>query len=250
MNPYSVWVISGIVIVVIVVLWYTPFSHRHTFDVCISMLLGGLLLGRLVHVILQWGYYAYHVNEAFETTLSGIDWRGACVGALIFGWGMAKFRGIAYARFLELLTWVVPLLGITGWAGCGQIGCAYGQEVPRLTDFSPLLVWDAYDIYGIFVPRFSTQPLGIGLLVLWLGVLLVIQWGGWLLGRRFAIALLGLALIMFGLGFLRGDSVPRIANLRADQCLDLAIVIGCIVWLMSGFGSSTTSRNPTVPVQE
>jgi prolipoprotein diacylglyceryltransferase len=58
-------------------------------------------------------------------------------------------------------------------------------------------------------------------------VLLILSLGlqsrGVLTGRRFWLILTLMSLSMFFIGFLRGDSVPILAELRLDQWLDLAL---------------------------
>jgi prolipoprotein diacylglyceryltransferase len=193
-------------------------------DVCLGALAGGIVVARLFHVLLHWDYFADNIGEAFRLNAGGLDWHGAVLGGLIGLWLAARWRKLRFPAALDALTLALPLLALASWAGCLASACGYGAEVDTLAHYSPFVVSETPDIYGIVAPRYNTQLFGI---LLALGLLLItvlLFWRGWLVLRRFWLVLALLSLCLFVIGFYRGDAVPLIAGLRADQWLDGMLV--------------------------
>ncbi len=201
-------------------------------DACLGALLGGVLLARAGHVLLHRYYFEIHPDEIIQLSAGGLDWHGALVGGLLGFVLVSRWRGQAASPLFDWLALVVPLLALLAWWGCGAAHCAYGAEVETLADHPGWLVWEAADVYNIRAPRYAVQPLGMALSGMLLLVMLGLIWRGWLRGRRLGIAMLGLALGMFALGFLRGDYNPGAGPLRADQALDLLVAAGGLALLV------------------
>lgn len=208
-------------------------ARARTADALLLGLLGGVLLGRAVHVALYWAYFAVHPDEIARLLAGGLDWRGATLGAvggLLLG---ARLRGIDGRALLERLAPCLPLLAAAGWLGCAQALCAAGAEVATLVGLPSWLVAEGLDLYGAEAPRWQTQNVGAAAAGLW-GALLLLAFGVRVArGRLFGLGLAGVALLMFSLGFLRGDYNPTLAGLRVDQWLD--------AWLF-GVGVVYTAR--------
>ena len=97
------------------------------------------------------------------------------------------------------------------------------------------MLFRSRDIFGIVAPRFHTQLLGL-LAAL---TLLCIAW--WLARRnaprRFWWLWLLWSLLMFAIGFLRGDAVLLWHSLRLDQVYDLILI---------GFAAVCLSRRQSI----
>lgn len=194
--------------------------RARTADALLLGLVAGVLLGRALHVALYWVYFAAHPDEITRLLTGGLDWRGATLGAVggvLLG---ARLRGVDGRALLERLAPCVPLLAAAGWLGCAQALCAAGAELVSLVGLPAWLAAEGLDLYGAEAPRWQTQTVGAAAAGLWGALLLLAAWRGSARGRLFGIGLAGVALLMFALGFLRGDYNPVLAGLRADQWLD------------------------------
>lgn len=236
---YTVLVSTAILLALVIGL--RGLRHRRypgpVLDVLLAGLGGGLLLARLEHVLLHWGYFRDHESAILNVQAGGLGWHGAVIGALLGLWMAARLRRIEAGHLLALMAPALPLLAFFAWWGCGANHCAYGAEVPTLAAHPDWLVWEAPDIFNLSAPRYRTQQLGMllaaSLLMLW-----------WPLARRDAfrmeparrlwLLLLLLSAGMFGLGFLRGDEVLAAGGLRGDQWLDL--FTAALAALLLGFG--------------
>lgn len=209
-------------------------------DAYLLALVGGLVAARLLHVGLHWAYFQDHTGEILNWRAGGLDWRGAVLGAWLSLHLVSGRWGLRRVAVYDALTLLVPLLAMGGWWGCWAASCAYGAEVVTLADYPAWLVWEGRDVFGIYAPRFHTQQVGLlGALAL---LLLAIIWlrRGWLFGRRVWLMLLLLALLMFALGFGRGDATLTVAGWRVEQGLDGLIAFMALGQLFTG------RRNPKV----
>jgi prolipoprotein diacylglyceryltransferase len=208
---------------------HTAIRLSHAVDVYLGGLIVGVVLARLLHILLNWNYFTYNLNEAFQLSAGGLNWHGAVIGGLIGIGIMARWRHIPARDLIDGLTPSLALVTLAVWYGCWAAACAYGKEVATLADYPAFIVWEGPDIFGLYAPRFNTHPLGMGFALFLLVVALVslrirrlMYWRFWLL---LALASLG----MFGLGFLRGDYAITIAvgdgHLRLDQGLDILMLI-------------------------
>jgi phosphatidylglycerol:prolipoprotein diacylglycerol transferase len=200
-----------------------PGQRGRAADVLLAGLAGGLAGARLVYVLLRWSHYAYHPEDILGAGVGGFNWHGAVLGALAAMLLAARLRRADLPALLGNAAPGIPLIAMAALAGCIGAGCAYGREVfPE--DAALWLAWEGVDVYGVLAPRYATQALALALLA---GPLLLAAWLVWrgVAGRWRCWALLAwLAAVMFGVGFLRGDPVPFVAGLRADQWLDLLIL--------------------------
>lgn len=224
MPTYTFLVGLGILISGGYALLNTPSDQRgKTADVLLIGLVGALIVGRIEHLILNWGHFSFHTDEIIQLRAGGIDWHGALVGVGIGLWIGSRWRKITVYPIVNRLVLAIPLIGLMAWWGCGANSCAYGTEIETLSAYPSWLVWEGRDIFGLFAPRFRTQFIGLllygGLLLL----TLLLLWRGWLLRGRLSLILLLFSLIMFALGFLRGDFAVYWYGLRIDQWLDLVV---------------------------
>jgi prolipoprotein diacylglyceryltransferase len=144
---------------------------------------------------------------------------------------VCRWRKLEFARLLDVLTPALPLLALAGWWGCRAANCGFGAEVDTLANYPPLVVAELPDVYGIPAPRYNTQAFGLALALLVFGLTVWLFRRGLLVGRRFWLVLALLSAGMFGIGFFRADYAVEIVNLRADQWLDLGVLLVSVVCL-------------------
>lgn len=209
----------------------TAFPVR-VIDALLPALVIGYALARIEHVILQWNYFsaaAISLREwVFPTYEGGLGWHGALIGGFFGLWIGARWQRIAWGRLIAAFAPALPLIALGGWAGCAAVGCGYGIEVDTLARYSPVLVHEARDIFGIVAPRFATQAWGIVLAFVVVLVLYAPR-GKTPTLRRVFIGVAVLSGGMFVIGLLRADSVVYWSGVRADQGLDLIVSVWGLV---------------------
>ncbi len=124
----------------------------------------------------------------------------------------------------------LPLLFALGWLGCAAAACAAGKDAPP--GALPFAVnWP--DLYGVVLPRWPTQLIGLGLNLIAFGYLFSQRDRRWPRGARFALALILVALSSFLVSAVRGDEMPLVAGQRLDVVAAAAMVV------LGGLGLAT-----------
>lgn len=200
-------------------------AKNRVIDLAIGALIGGLIAARAGHVLLQLDYFTTHPAEILHYERGGLNWHGAVIGGLVGLWFAARLRKIALTPLLDSLALIFPLVMLAGWRGCMGASCAYGSEITRMAAYPAWLVWETADSYGLIAPRYATQLIGALLALCLLALAILLHRRNWLPGQRFWFILVLASIGMFGIGFLRGDSMLKIAELRLDQWLDLLLII-------------------------
>lgn len=196
------------------------------------MLAGGLVFARLEHLLLNWDYFARQVPDIAQWIFpqrgeAGLEWHGAFFGALLILLIYPK-RWLAtnanrMTLFMPAFALTFTLIAFCAWVTCAAQGCAYGAEVDTLARYSPLIVGETRDLYGIPAPRYNTQFFGAGLSLVCFMLTLFFYWRGLLKTRMLWMILMLFSAGMFFIGFYRADFSPRWFGLRADQALDMLL---------------------------
>ena len=226
LQTFSLALALAIALAVVIALSRRPARTGATLDVCLLALAGGLLAARGGHILLHAAYFAAVPADMLRAGSGGLEWHSGLAGALGGLWLGARWRRVDGRALLDVLTPAPALLALGAWRGCVAAGCGFGREVDTLAHHPPLLVAELPDVYAIHAPRYNTPLSGmlLALVALLLAGLLFRR--GRLRGLRFWLLTLLLAAGMFLIGFLRADSVPMWAGLRADQWLDLVVMAG------------------------
>lgn len=185
----------------------------------------GVIGARAGHVLLNWEHFSNSTAEITQVSAGGLDWHGAVIGGLIGVALGARWRRLNSNQLLSSLMLAVPLITLSGWWGCLAANCGFGREVDTLANYPAWIVSEAPDVYGILAPRYNTQFFGLLLGVVALLIALILLWRGWLLYRRFWLLLAFISTGMFVVGFWRADFTLLLWGLRADQVLDLALLL-------------------------
>jgi phosphatidylglycerol:prolipoprotein diacylglycerol transferase len=212
-------------------------------DLGIAAIVGGLLGARLVYVLINGAYYATNLAEALMIWRGGLSWVGAVAGALLGAGWWARRLGEPLLPVLDAAALPIVLLSALTWAGCLAAGCAYGAEVAP----GQLPAWFAPptpDLYGLSVPRWPTQVLGM----VWGAFSLLVVFGlrrqRWPEGARGLYALGLVALGAFFIGFVRGDPMPLINGFRLD------VFGSALVLVVAAAGWALRVQSRTSPVAE
>ncbi len=208
------------------VLYRTPADERlRVFDVLIGGLIGGLILARVQHVLINWNHFVFHRNEILQINAGGLDWHGAFLGAGIGVLLVARWRKVNLVCLVDRLTLLLPLLLIAMWWGCWSASCNYGREVATLADYPAWFVWEGRDIFGLYAPRFHTQFVGITLSVFLMLLTLVLFFKKWLVFRRFWLLSISVTCIIFCIRWLQGDYSPTLSQIPIGYYFDIVLVV-------------------------
>jgi phosphatidylglycerol:prolipoprotein diacylglycerol transferase len=235
---YTVLIDAGIVAALAALYLQAPASKRTLWlDIGLAATVGGFVGARLLYVSLNANYYLPHIDEVVQVWQGGLAWPGAPAGALLGAWLYARRRSEGLTRVLDALALPLGLLSFLSWGGCLAAGCAYGYQVTS-GQLPGWLVSQAPDLYGVVVPRFPTQALGMA----WSVLAMLAIWGTlraqrqssrrWAAGAGGAYALSLAALGVFLLSFTRGDPAPLVGGFRIDVVGSaLVLVIATAVWV-------------------
>jgi phosphatidylglycerol:prolipoprotein diacylglycerol transferase len=197
----------------------------HWIDCAIGAVIGGIVGARALHVILAAGYFSAHTDQIWSLTSGGLDWHGAIFGGVM---GLALVAWLSRVRLADLtdaIALVFPLAAALVWAGSGSAASAYGLEVGTLADYPGWLVTESPDVYGAIAPRLDLPHLAIAIsLTLW-ALIIILHLAHRGSGLRLWLTAGLLSLIMAFMSFFRGDVTVYWAGHRADQVLDLAVLL-------------------------
>lgn len=199
---------------------------RDWFDGALAAALGALLIGRVVFVWLNAGYFAENPFEAWQIWLGGLNAHGALLGGLAGLWLWARITRRPFYPYAGLLAPGLALLAAFGWAACRFEGCAYGLPAAL-----GLLTADLPDNFGVFAVRYRTQLFGM------MGSLLVFGLSLWAYRRArpsllFWGVMAGLAFVRAAVALGRGDPAPLLAGWRLDLLVDLGLLVISLLALL------------------
>ena len=234
---YSLMLTLALVIALVLSFRRAPYCRAQIIDTGIGALFGAVIGARLEYVALSWDYFALHMDEITRWDAGGLGWHGAVIGGLVGVWLIGRWRGVDPHWLLARFAWVIPLAALGAWIGCAAAGCGYGREVDTLANYPDWLVWESRDVYGNFVPRFSTARFGVivGLVTAGIGLLARGE-------RRFWLMLAVVSAGMFAIGFVRADASPMIAGLRVDQVLDALMFVWAVQRTLTTENTESTEK--------
>jgi phosphatidylglycerol:prolipoprotein diacylglycerol transferase len=226
-NSVALAALCGFMIAAALAVWWLRglTSPLRVLDVCLAVLAVALVGGRLLHVALFWPHFRAQPSDVLRLTTGGLDWHGALLGSVLAAWLTARWRCVPFAPIAGAAALALPVLFMLIWQGCAGWGCAYGREIDSLANYPALLVAERRDLFGIAAPRFDTPTLGTlwgAFLVMIAAALTTTRWPPL---RRLWLMVSLCSAGMFIMGFVRGDSSPMLAGLRADQWFDIGLCI-------------------------
>jgi phosphatidylglycerol---prolipoprotein diacylglyceryl transferase len=199
-------------------------------DAGIAATVGGFVGARVLYAVVNSGYYFAHPVEVLRIWEGGLAWAGAAFGGLAGLWFYGLNAREPVAPLLDALALPVALLGLLSWGGCLAGGCAYGREVTP-GQLPAWMVVNAPDLYGLVVPRFPTQEIGLVWSVIALGMVWAMRDRRWPAGAHGLYALSLVALGALFLGFTRGDPMPLVSGVRLDVVGSaLMLVVTSVAW--------------------
>lgn len=233
-SAFTFWLTLGVLVSVGVALGIARLTQQRALpllDCAVGAALFGVVGARIGHVLLHWDYFVSHQSEISQLSAGGLNWHGALGASLLGALVVAAIRRVKVSQVWIAGAVAVPIMAGSIWVACHAVNAAYGLEVRSLADFPAWLVVEAPDVYGAVAPRLALHQVGIWLagLVLLISCLLL----RFARTREMAIWV-GLIQLGFGmslLDFFRADYVPLWFGRRADQVLDLVVVLAATLAL-------------------
>ncbi len=232
-HTYTLLIDAGMV-AALIWLWRRAPAHGREpgrwLDAGLCAAAGAFIGGRLAFALGNWVYFQSHVAEILRLWDGGYAWPGALLGgaAGLLAYAIPK-REPALLMLDELALPALALAALA-WGGCAAAGCAAGAAVPPGT--LPFAVnWP--DLYGVVLPRWPTQIIGLGLSVIAFGYLFSQRDRKWPRGFRFAAAAAFIAVVSLAVSLVRGDDVPPMLGLRLDTVTDAVMALLGVVALVA-----------------
>lgn len=196
-------------------------SRNDILDVMVSILLGGLIGGRLLYVALNWEHYIANPVQIIKFQEGGLAYQGAFVFAAIAGIFMARLKKIDFWRGSDLIMPYVALGQALGRMGCFLNGCCYGNVVD-----SGLAV----TFPGETVMRAPTQLYSSLMLIVIFVALRSFSRKKPFEGYVFVMYLLFYGMLRFFMDFFRGDELSRIGVITLSQGISVGMfVVGLVI---------------------
>lgn len=219
-------------------------------DAGLSAIVGGFIGARLLFIIVNGDFYFPHIDEVLAVWRGGLSWPGAAAGALFGLWFYAARRREPLGPLFDALALPVALLGLLGWGGCLAAGCSYGVEVAP-GQLPALLTATAPDLFGLSVPRFAAQLVGLA----WSVIALLIVWAlgrgpakTWRPGALGGLSVVLVAAGLFALSFARGEPTLLIAGQRIETIgSGLVLALALLAWLPALLRPAPPAPTPSGP---
>jgi phosphatidylglycerol---prolipoprotein diacylglyceryl transferase len=229
---YTVLIDLGLAVALAVLFLRAPAGRGPRWlDAGLAATLGGFIGARLLFISVNGDFYFPHIDEVLQVWRGGLAWPGAAAGALFGLWAYAQRQHEPLPPLLDALALPVALLGLLGWGGCLAAGCAYGVEVAP-GQLPAVLTTTAPDLFGLSVPRFATQLVGLAWSALALLIICALLRGparGWRPGLLGALALALVAAGLLALSFTRGEPTLYVAGLRIETVGSGLVLIAALL---------------------
>lgn len=146
---YGLFLAIGVVLVVLVLIKLAKknnLSVNTILDLCVWLIIGGLIGARLGYIIFyQLNYYLNNPTEIFFINHGGLSSHGLTIGLIISSLLFSKIKKISLRDYIDILIIPIPLL-----ATFIRLGNFFNSEiVGRITN----LPW------GVYFPRFEESPI-------------------------------------------------------------------------------------------
>ncbi len=195
---------------------------------------GGIIGARLYHVATDWHRFEDNLGDIPKVWQGGLGIPGGIALGAAFGVYAGRQRGIPARELLSLAAPALPLA-----QAIGRFGNWFNQELyGRPTDLPWALEIDAdhngsHPAGTTFHPAFLYEALwnfGLCGLLLWIDR----RWGNRLgAGKLFAVYVLGYGVGRLWIESLRIDAATKVAGLRWNQWMAMALIVGGLVWLIA-----------------
>ncbi|MBI5037705.1 MAG: prolipoprotein diacylglyceryl transferase [Candidatus Kerfeldbacteria bacterium] len=225
---YGLVLVAGVVVGLLLVrrLWRRAgIALDHLYGIVTWLIIGGLIGGRIGHVIGEWDYYSGHLSELFSIWHGGLAIQGILIVGLIILWVYTRRQRLSFWQVTDLFVVVVPLV-----QAIGRWGNYFNQELFGKPASVPWAIpIDAahrpveYASVVYFHPLFLYESL----LMLELFIVLFVLYRKQALrtGEYTLLYFMLFPVVRFSLDFLRIDMLA-VGPLLLSQWISIAFIIG------------------------
>jgi phosphatidylglycerol:prolipoprotein diacylglycerol transferase len=177
-------------------------SPEKIFDVYLYVMIFGIIGARLLHVILDIGYYAGRPMDIIMINRGGLAFQGGLVFGILAAIATIKKLRLPLLNTADMMIPYVALAQSIGRVGCFLNGCCYG-----VSDLHPAQIYLSMFFLAMFVilKKIYENKKTDGIVFAW--YMLLFSSGS------------------FFLDFLRGDLAVIFFNLRVSQLISAAIFL-------------------------
>ena len=191
--------------------------REKVLDLTIVILLSGIIGARVLHVLVNIGYYLENPIQIIMLTRGGLAFYGGLFSALIAALIFIKKNSMPVWQVGDLLAPFVALGQAIGRLGCFLNGCCYG-------------IASTFKGFGIIFPsdtilRYPVQLYSVISLLFIYAVLRVLFEKGYFKGNLFLLYLVFYSFYRFFIEFLRGDLETFFCNLTISQIISIIVFI-------------------------
>lgn len=205
-------------------------NPKRFYDLSFYGIVAAIVGSRILHVILEWDYFAANPQEIFALWKGGLAFQGGLLfGLVTIIYLLYRYRLPLWAT-VDTMAVAVPLGQFIGRLGCFMAGCCYGTEcsLPWAVTFThpetlarPGVPLHPTQLYESFL------SLGVFLFLLWLRHRQ--RFPGQILGTYLFLA----GTVRFIVEFWRGDERGPILlwGMASTQVIALALALGAGIFL-------------------
>jgi phosphatidylglycerol:prolipoprotein diacylglycerol transferase len=178
-------------------------------DLCVWLIVSGLIGGRLLFVLLNLGYYRENPLDALKLWQGGLVWYGGLIAAIAAALIFLSVKKIPVLKTGDLMAPYVALGQSIGRIGCFLNGCCYGREIsPGVTH--PTQLYESAAMFAVFLILRRRTPAN---------------------GRTLFLYLILYSCIRFLIEFLRGDNPAVLMGLTISQVISVIVLVTAgILW--------------------
>ena len=216
--------------------FYKEVNTDIILDILPPIILFSLLGARLYYVLMDFDYYAKHVNQIFAVWQGGMSIHGGIIGGVLTGIILAKIKKISFFKYADVFAYGLLIGQAVGRFG-NYFNCeAFGKpcSLPVIRLFIPEAYRPSeYVQYSYFHPTFLYESLWNVLVffILLFGVRKFVQAKNLSDGTIFFSYLILYSVGRFFIEFCRIDSVRNILGFHVAQVVSLLIIIFGVVCL-------------------
>ncbi|MFH1395365.1 MAG: prolipoprotein diacylglyceryl transferase [Candidatus Omnitrophota bacterium] len=203
---------------------YTEISKGTILDCLITLLISGLIGGRLLYVCINWEYYLRFPLRILMFHEGGLAFQGALIAAVFSGIIFCRVKKISFWKMSDLIVPYIVLGQAFGRIGCFFNGCCYGKIIQN----GWRVMFPGEDVCRMPVQLYSS-------LVLFLICFLLLQLRRYRLfqGSIFALYLILYGIVRFFMDFLRGDNLVLVWGIKLSQVIGLGtFLIGLALFVL------------------
>jgi phosphatidylglycerol:prolipoprotein diacylglycerol transferase len=190
------------------------------YNLCVLLLISGIVSARLFYIFLNWDYFAGDLAEIFKINHGGLVWFGGLIGAAMSALIFMKYKKLSVVSTLDLFVPYVALGQAIGRLGCFFNGCCYGREAEWGIYFPvhghtlvPSQLFDSLTLFLIFLALRFMQKRAKG-------------------GQVFSMYLILASAQRFLIEFIRGDERPFYFSLSIFQWISAGLfIVGIFCYL-------------------